>query len=512
MVIGPTDQRNTGSWEFYKPQKASRRFSQPREAAPERAIDRYQRTRASKSEATSTTLGDDSIAKPQIGTTTDLSDARVRGADYAEKTSERVGGNLEQTVKDVVLASTASDIQVEAGLRVLDRVFGKATSNEFKRAAKAIEAEPDQRREDDARQFATVDDARERIGKEMLDIMRDPAIDIASRKAQLGTKLAEFQTLLRGAPRIDSSKIPFGEARKQIDALRADTFEDMISVDSSGNLSQRGKRIGTLRELMSKVQATNAAFRRHGIDQEFVLAVSTPETSSVAKEVKVLSRPSRGEVANNKRRSPVDPSNQDEPGEVVDIGAGQSDYARDVGGETGQVVKTEYGGNHTDPAMLRRDLHWKHTGTQVDVDSVLVLGDALQTLPMMFADRSVKRVFMNNINAHYVQGSDQYLNLAKGLRRVMKSGGRVEIQWTTAPENTGGKTTSRGHIDGPAVEEALLATAGEVPRAVQFDRNAPPVKDYDYSVEAPRTETGIPSKTPPSNPVPEFRWVISFED
>ena len=86
------------------------------------------------------------------------------------------------------------------------------------------------------------------------------------------------------------------------------------------------------------------------------------------------------------------------------------------------------------------------------------------------------------------------------------------MQWTDAPEElSGGGTKPRGHITGDALQAALDATAGAAPRKVSVDKQALPVTDFDYSVEAPRPKTGA-SKTPPSNPVPKFRWVFTFGD
>jgi hypothetical protein len=268
---------------------------------------------------------------------------------------------------------------------------------------------------------------------------------------------------------------------------------------------------------MEHVKTTNAALKRHGVEEEYVLSISTPTDPAVPREVKILARKPRNVDADPltaKRRAhgKVDPSDPSDDGVVLDVGVGTSDYARDVGGERGRVVKTEYGGSYADPAMKRRDLTWEHTASHLDVDSVVILGDALQTLPMIFAGKSVKRVFINNINAKYDAGGDLYRTLARGLRQVMRQGGRVEVQWTTAPEITGGKKKDRGHITGDELKKALLATADDVPRKIAIDENAPPITDYDYSVEAPRTLDGKPSKTPPSNPVPEKRWIFKFED
>jgi hypothetical protein len=182
-----------------------------------------------------------------------------------------------------------------------------------------------------------------------------------------------------------------------------------------------------------------------------------------------------------------------------------------VGGEEGTVVKTEYADNYADPAMIRRDLTWKHTAPHLDADSTVMLGDTLQTLPMMFEPRSVKRMFINNVNASYTAGDDSYMTLARGLIEVMKSGGRVEVQWSTQPEQTKTGARPRGHITGEDLNAALEAAIAGSTRQYKMTM-AEPITDYDYSVEAPRTQNGRPSKTPPSNPTPQFRAIFTFGD
>ena len=39
---------------------------------------------------------------------------------------------------------------------------------------------------------------------------------------------------------------------------------------------------------------------------------------------------------------------------------------------------------------------------------------------------------------------------------------------------------------------------------------APPVTDFNYSVEAPRPKSGVASKTKPTDPVPKYRTVFTF--
>lgn len=515
MVIGPTPTRNTGSWETFKPQRAERRFTQPRDKPTERAIDRLHRARAEAGKPFA--LGDDGIERMPLVEKSNLDDARIAGGDHAERLATRVGGNAEATVRDIALKSNAADVQIEAGLRVIDTLVGSQPKGELKRVAKKISSAPDSaEKQQDLAAFDHVETTRDAIQNEMLDVLRDPSLDLASRKTKLHAATDKFEAAIEKLPELKLQPL-VAQTRRAIDALDAKVFDDMMSVDASGNLFQHGKPAGRLVDLMEHVKTTNAALRRHGVAEEYVLSVSTPRDPAVPREVKILSRKPRDVdadplTAKRRAHAKVDPSDPADDGLVLDVGVGTSDYARDVGGERGQVVKTEYGGSYADPAMKRRDLTWEHTASHLDVDSVVILGDALQTLPMIFAGKSVKRVFINNINAHYDAGGDRYRTLARGLRQVMKQGGRVEVQWTTALETTGGKTQSRGHITGDDLKAALLATDADVPRKVSIDENAAPVTDYDYSVEAPRTLDGKPSKTPPSNPVPEKRWIFKFED
>jgi hypothetical protein len=282
----------------------------------------------------------------------------------------------------------------------------------------------------------------------------------------------------------------------------------MLTVDENGALSQAGKPAGTLPELISTVKAANAGYRERKIAREFAIAITSPSDPKVPREVKLLARvpKERTAAAASKVVGPLE--NVD--GTVVDIGVGLGSFARDAAQEKGPLVQTEYGPKYANAAMTHRDLTWEHTGPKSDIDSVLVLGDSLQTLSMMFEPRSVKRLFINNINAHYAEGSAEYKQLATDLRRVMANGGRVEVQWTDDLETTAGKTSSRGHITGTQLAKALEATAGVVPRQVSIDDAAHPVTDFNYSVEAPRPKSGIPSKTKPTDPVPRFRTVFTF--
>lgn len=512
LVIGPTAQRNSGSWETFKPQKSARRYQEAKDRPTERAIDRLHRARAEAGKPYK--LGDDGVERIPLVERSNLDDARIAGGDHADRVASRVGGNLEPVVKDIALKSNAADVQVEAGLRVIDTLVGSQPKDELKRVAKKVRSAPDSaQKQHDLAAFDGIERERGIIQDEMLDVLRDPSLALPARKAKLHAATDKFEAALDKLPELKLAPL-VAKTRTAIDALDAKVFDDMMTVDAHGNLTQHGKPAGRLADMLEAVKATNAALKRHGVAEEYVISVSTPRDPAIPREVKILSRKPRSVDADPltaKRRAheKVDPSDQTEDDAVLDVGVGTSDYARDVGGETGQVMKSEYGPSYADPAMKRRDLTWQHTASHVDVDSVVVLGDVLQTLPMVFANKSVKRVFLNNINAHYGVGDDSYRTLARGLKQVMKQGGRVEVQWTTSEEAPG---VGRGHITGEGLKRAIADTDVDLPRKISVDEAAAPVTDYDYSVEAPRTLDGKPSKTVPANPVPEHRWIFKFED
>lgn len=458
-------------------------------------------------------LEDVEAGRPVAGAATDVAAFDRAAAEHAELAGKVVGGPLGAVVAQVERQSLASDIQVESGLRILDPLFGKRASDAFKQAAGAIPdgaRTPAQAR--DASALRTAAAARDRVQKQMLDVLRDPRLELSARKRQLHRLLAEFEREVVRSSLLKADSFGLAEASRQIDALVDGTFKDMLAVDAAGNLTRGGVKIGTLRALMDQVKLANNLMRKNGVARELAISVSSPRDRTIPSEVKILSRTRASLPAGTPRSSVVDPTDQSAPGVTVDIGVGLGNYARSVGGETGELVQTEYGERYADPAMIRRDLTWAHTGPHVDANSVLILGDALQTLPMLFAPRSVKRMFINHVNANYEPGGRAYENLAAGLNRVMAKGGRVEVQWTTEPETTGGVTKSRGHITGGALEAALASTAPGSRRHVSVTKGAKLVLDFDYSIEASRNKSGVASKSNPTNPVPKNRWIFTFGD
>jgi hypothetical protein len=126
--------------------------------------------------------------------------------------------------------------------------------------------------------------------------------------------------------------------------------------------------------------------------------------------------------------------------------------------------------------------------------SVVVLGDALQHLELFFgtpgAGGGVRRIIINNINAHYTP--EQYDALARELRAALAGGGQVEVQWDDSPEDARGG--SRGHIKGDALLEALRRAGVDV----EYRRE--PAIPYPYDVTPPGGERPGREVPPPPDP------------
>jgi hypothetical protein len=195
---------------------------------------------------------------------------------------------------------------------------------------------------------------------------------------------------------------------------------------------------------------------------------------------------------------------------IVDVGAGESSFGVDLLQQKdrtgGPLVQTEYGPSIFDGSRTRSDLSWEGAIPRGDENSAVVFGDPLQTMDIMFGEHGVKRVFINNVNAHYEK--PQYAKLANVLAKAMTRGGRVEVQWTDAPEFPDQPQGSRGHIEGPALAEALQ----EVGRRFTIEASDPELR-YEYSVK-PSTRKGGADATKnkiPEKPTPKFRWIFTFE-
>lgn len=507
QVIGPKKTRNTGRWETFTPKKSELRWKAPAEGGTSQGPHNEDHGEVTNDRET-VELG---VGRPDA--TTGQSRDRFEAATdrHLANVEAQVGGEAGRVVRETEELALNSEWQFEAGLRIADPLFGRAASDALKRAATA---------QTDPKLAEQVDALGKRARgwqRRMLEILRDPSLDAKARRPALRSLIDEMEgafsanrSLFPETVRFEDS-FRFDEARRAVDSVIDAAFDNKLVLDDKGMVKRGQKELGSFRDLMDKVITTNRALAEAGEPHELVISVS--ETRPGIREVLVLSRP-------RSDRGPQDASQtlevQDHPDPqavIVDVGAGESSFALDLLAPAdragGPVVQTEYGPGVFDGARTRRDLTWENAVPRTDADGVVVFGDPLQTMDVLFGEGGVKRVFINNVNAHYRNA--QYASLARVLLRAMAPGGRVEVQWTNSPEYAGGDPGSRGHIDGRQLEDAIKAEIDGTGRSYAVDHQVAPITDYEYSIRPSTRRGGAASdKDQPSSPVPESRSIFTF--
>ena len=352
-----------------------------------------------------------------------------------------------------------------------------------------------------------------RFSTQTIDTLNNPGLTQAQKQARLRSLVDAFEAAnaqLRG-------HVDFAGPRRAISEVGAAAGEGIYVVDARGGLTagEGGRSAGSFQELVDRVLQANNVNVFHGIDTEYVLVVNAPNARGFA-EVHILTRP-RGAGAAPAQLPPQIPGPPRATGRfIVDIGAGESAFAIDMVPPNERagaiVVQTELPQTFANPAQARRGLGIEQVAPRGDRGSVLVLADALQNLELLFGTpatgQGVRRLFINNVNAHYSPA--QYERLARALGRVAGAGTRVEVQWDRSPERAGQPQGSRGHIEGPALRAALQQFSG---RTFHYE-TAPPVS-YPYSIQPSRRVGGAVDPNPPTPPDPTGplggRAIITFE-
>jgi hypothetical protein len=447
-------------------------------------------------------------ARPEAATATSPESFAEQGRRHLERLDALRGVDGGDAARETEELALDSEWQFEAGIRVADPLFGKSASVAFRSAV--AKHEPTDAAA--AAEVRRLERHARGIQKRMLETLRDPSVDTASRKRALHAQVDELEAALRAndAMAEHGGAFRFDAARAAIEATIDASFDRKLVLDQSGKVRRGRKEVGTFRELMDRVIATNRAMLNANDPRELVISVS--DTPGGAREVLLLARRRTTAEPSQQRGEPLEiQTHPDASAVVVDVGAGESSFALDLLAQPdrtgGPVVQTEYGPTAFDASRTRRDLTWENAVPRTDADSVVVFGDPLQTMDLLFGQGGVKRVFINNVNAHY--GDVQYRELAQVLLRAMAPGGRVEVQWTDEPEYKDDPPGSRGHVDGPKLKAALADIGQDRPFSVT---EIAPETDYAYSIEPSRRRGGVdPSKAQPSAPVPEKRWVFTFQ-
>lgn len=445
---------------------------------------------------------------------TDTPKTAATSAEEQHQTTDKKNGDFEAAktklaepeaakLEQVQGLANDSELQMSAGLEIGDPLFGQKLSRALS-AAKKTHSEA----------VAALQKQMRTLQGRMLDALRDPAPSVEARRAKLDGIVDDYaaacnsnKALLEGFD-VDGSVTRAREAIKQtVDG----SFDRKMTLDGNGVVRRGKDEIGTFRSLVDKVVAANRAFEAAGVKRELVVAVS--ETPSGTREILVLSRekPTSAVRNNGGEKLPVQ-TGVDNNAAIVDVGAGESSFGIDLldpkDRQGGPLVQTEYGPSAFDGSRLRKDLTWENAVPKSDANSAVVFGDPLQTMDLMFGGKGVKRVFINNVNAHYDPGA--YQHLADVLLKTMTEGGRVEVQWTSQPEYPNGKPGDRGHIAGPELKAALDKAAAAAGRKVDVEVGTPETK-YNYSVEPSRRKGGASADANvPDSPIPEARWIFTF--
>jgi hypothetical protein len=337
-----------------------------------------------------------------------------------------------------------------------------------------------------------------RTATNIIDRFNDPSLTSAARQSAIRAEVADLRAQVAGTPLAEA--IPFDAIEAAVSDLQGTVSAGVLDVDAAGNLLRDGQPAGTLRDLFQDVATGNQVNYNNGIDREYIVHVETPRFSPHA-EVQVIARPKVFSVS-----PPGVPAEKLAPlgAEVtgrylVEIGAGSGSFAVDMIPlselESSVLVQTDVA-DFAVKAQTRRDLRFglRWVAPRSGPNSVVVLGDALKNMEMLFGrpgpEGGVRRVIVNNINAHYRPG--EYDALAQGLRAALAVGGQVEVQWDDSPEDASG--ASRGHIRGPQLRDALQRAG------VPIEYRAEPGIPYPYDVTPPGGER--PGRAVPNPPDP----------
>lgn len=433
---------------------------------------------------------------------------QATGAGFRQATTEHLAnvqrllpGEAGQRLAQVEEQALQGAWHQEQSLRLLDPIFSSPALRQVRDPRIAEAVRNHQRR--------------------LVEIFNDTGLSLAGRRTALRRELDALDATLAGVPEVRQG-LPLAQARAGLDALE-DTSAGLLAMDPSGNLTRGGRTAGRLPELVDQVIGANNLNAAHGIPVEYVVTIEAPTRPGGPATVQVLPRTRTPSLAPPPTTLPAElpalPAGT-QGRYIVDVGVGTSGYAIDMvpraERQASQIVQTDVPA-YTQLAQSRRRLGFAEPGPRHEETAIVVFGDALQNMESFFGrpleGRGVRRMFLNNVNAHYTPA--QYQRMAEGMGQTMARGGRVEVQWDTSPEPVRGTghTQPRGHIDGPTLKHALEQHSG---RHIRYTEE--PGIPYRYTIEASRARGGtrVPESERPRPPDPTaptgHRAVIEFLD
>jgi Domain of unknown function (DUF4157)/Putative peptidoglycan binding domain len=361
-----------------------------------------------------------------------------------------------------------------------------------------------------------------KLNKEVYDILNDPAMDVATKKKMLAEKVDALDKLVGAQKMLDKTAFGSEEVRGMVDALEEGNFGMRMTLHN-GTVKMQGVELGKFPELIERVKLTNESMKTKGSDNELVIILMPAVKGDGIQEILLLAR-KRWVIPSGAKPGvsigDIGKANTAHKQYIIDVGGGTNSFAvdmipaADLQGST--IINTEYAPTFMEPSMTRGTLTWKNAAAKTDANTVVVIGDPLMNMNEMTGDKSVRQVFINNVNAHFDEA--QYKRLAEQLVKSMDNGGKLTVQWTDATEFDARlkKEVSRGHIDGPTLDTALQKAAADAGRTVTHTEGLAPF-DYNYGI-TPSKDAAITPDRPltdaerkgVTDPVPKFRWEFVF--
>ncbi len=361
-----------------------------------------------------------------------------------------------------------------------------------------------------------------KLNKDVYDILNNPTLGVEAKKQLLGEKIDAFDKLVGGQKLLDKSVFDTARVREMTAALEEGNF-GMRMTFRNGKVSMQGVELGQFPELVERVKLTNQSMKAGGSDKELVIILMPSVTGDGLQEILIMSR-QRWTIPSGAKPgvslNAIGKANTAHQQYIIDVGGGTNSFAVDMipaadrAGAT--VLNTEYAPTFMEPSMTRDSLTWKNAAAKTDADTVAVIGDPLTNMHEMVGDKTVRQVYINNVNAKY--NADQYKALAEQLVQSMDSGGRLTLQWTDELEFDVklNKSFPRGHIEGEPLQKALDEAAKKFGRTVTTEKDLAPI-DYNYGI-TPSKEVKITPDRPlteaerkgVTDPVPKFHWDFIF--
>ncbi len=306
--------------------------------------------------------------------------------------------------------------------------------------------------------------------------------------------------------------IDLKSVRRAVKGLRSKAVPGVLVMDGDGNLSVGGRPWGTFRQLLEDLVVANRCSFSHGLDVEYLVSIA-PRRVDGASQVHVISRPRAhlvpwADVPSH--RLAALPS--DVPGRfIVDVRFGQGSLGAELVPleerldsvvvqvrERRLALDAQLRANGW-PALAEVVPHgWPH--------AIVVFGDGLEAMEAIFGTPEtgggVRRAILSCVPAHYDQ--ERYAALARQLKLVMAPGGRIDVQWDLSPEG-GYRGTSRGHIQGDALRDALLQEGADIAYRLEPVPSSPWVRRAVIEFQAHRS----PRDRRPNDDLPSFPGLVA---